>query len=234
MLNIKKIKEDFIQHFELDKLLEYCKNKAPENIVPQEYRKLSPLFENLNYNFKDVDEESVSLMFSNEKLFFAFTVDNEKHTCVYFLTIYCDEADLSERTSNLDINLVYHVKNNEDFLKLTFTDNRFFRDSFTLEVNEKLEYIIGYTKSSEKKTIENAKQMIENIMNFNQTQLKIDLLNQIIYKTPMTLTPEILETYNLIYDCPFDQKVFKNLHSNFINDEKVDFKKQTFKHKIIK
>lgn len=118
MLDITNIKEEFIKYFDLDILIEYCKDKRPENIIPEDYNKLSPLFNDVEFNHVEyMDGYIVDFMFSNEKFFIQFCFDKEKNVRIDTLRITCNTEN---EQSYINIEMLFRARKKKDVLILFF------------------------------------------------------------------------------------------------------------------
>lgn len=222
MIDINKIKNDFFKKYELEKLVEYCKDKNPEDIETDDFKQLPNFYTGLNYSFKCLIEDTKINWyhtFNNEKMLFTFCFDENKDVHIKMF-----KAFYLVKEEDFFIDFAIYKKDNKEYLRFTFIVDEDFNNKAELKIDSNNHYTVNQSSYSD--VYNETKTMIESIINFNNKDLRSDLINYIIYGKHIQLNQEFLDTYTLLHDDKFDQDYFNRwkINTSTLNKKKINSK----------
>lgn len=225
MIDIKSIKQDFINYYQFDKLFYLIKNTNPKDITNEEYKNINKAFD--EFYFISIKRNAIV---GNLKIQIKFERDENKK-------LEPESFNINKINNEFfDINCVFTTTNKIESIAFYFsTKNDQSINGVYLEINENSEHSLKRIENiEENKPLDELYTLLLRLIESNQPEIQKKLIDCIVYRKKPKLDSDFLESYCLLYDEAFNEKLLNKLQSDPFENKEKRVVRKIYKNKIIK
>lgn len=222
IIDIENIKKNFIQHYQLDKLIDIACEKTYLEMERGEYKKINSAFEDFKYGVRAFftphygiqEEHRFQTIYSDMNLQFDFLFDNSNHGELVITYLGLSGKDKNSLNKKFAI---YENQNGEIINFLFRSQENSYDYEINIQIKDSGNIFIKEDGETNDKELPQIIDMMQRLFAIEKPEFKMDLINYLLYAKPLTIPDEFLETYSLLYDDNFNTDLLEKIKNNYIH-----------------